>query len=136
MESQTSNTLREHFGDRKLPDISRKITACVVCRKLKIKCHMQDGRPPCSRCKRRGLSCTVNKSLQMLLESDVDWKTAIVQRLTHLETAMGKVADATCLSDIHNLLSHAATPEPALASVNVGDIDSASSPQNAQSERP
>ena len=72
----------------------------------------------------------------MLLESDVDWKTAIVQRLTNLETAMGKVADVTCLNDIHNLLHHAATPEPALVTVNVEDIDSASSPQNGQGERP
>ena len=49
---------------------------------------------------------------------------------------MGKVADVTCLNDIHNLLHHAATPEPALATVNVEDIDSASSPQNGQGERP
>lgn len=28
--------LREAFGDRKPPDISRKITACVACRKLKV----------------------------------------------------------------------------------------------------
>jgi hypothetical protein len=48
----------------------------------------------------------------------------------------GKVVDATCLNDIHNLLHHAATPEPALATVNVEDIDSASSPQNGQGERP
>ena len=29
--------LRESFGDRRPPDISRKITACVSCRKLKVK---------------------------------------------------------------------------------------------------
>jgi hypothetical protein len=28
--------LRQSFGDRKLPDISRKITACVACRRLKV----------------------------------------------------------------------------------------------------
>lgn len=28
--------LRESFGDRKLPDITRKITACVACRKQKV----------------------------------------------------------------------------------------------------
>lgn len=65
--------LREFFGDRKPPEISRKITACVACRKLKIKCHMQDAKPPCTRCKRRDLACTVNHSLQMLLENDVTW---------------------------------------------------------------
>lgn len=62
---------RESFGDRKIPDISRKITACVACRKQKVKCHMKDGEVPCSRCRKRGLSCTVNRSLQMLLEDDV-----------------------------------------------------------------
>ena len=29
--------IRESFGDRKVPDISRKITACVACRKLKVR---------------------------------------------------------------------------------------------------
>ena len=28
--------LREAWGDRKPPDITRKITACVACRKLKV----------------------------------------------------------------------------------------------------
>lgn len=86
-QSSAAKTLRDSFGDRKLPDISRKITSCVLCRKLKvkslfsridsdtdrtrqIKCHMAESKPPCTRCKARGLSCTVNKSLQMLLEND------------------------------------------------------------------
>lgn len=29
--------LRESFGDRKPPDITRKITACVACRKAKVR---------------------------------------------------------------------------------------------------
>ena len=86
-------TLRESFGDRKIPDISRKITACVSCRKLKvrrsfigleqnleltlmgvkIKCHMNNDQPPCMRCKTRGTTCTVNKSLQTLLEGDASY---------------------------------------------------------------
>ena len=137
MEGESSNILRKHFGDRKLPDISRKITACVACRKQKSKCNMQDGLPPCARCKKRGLSCTVNRSLQMLLESDVGWKNAIVQRLTNLETSMGKVADAISLHEIHDLLNHAATPPPAFTDVSAGDDDSPSPPQqNGQDERP
>jgi hypothetical protein len=128
MEGETSRSLREHFGDRKPPDISRKITACVVCRKQKIKCQMRDGIPPCLRCKRRGLSCTVNKSLQMLLESDVDWKNAIVQRLTNLEMTMSKMADATSVTDIHDLVKHAAASLPALARVDVADLDESSIP--------
>lgn len=30
------NALRDSFGDRKPPDITRKITACVACRKQKV----------------------------------------------------------------------------------------------------
>jgi hypothetical protein len=35
-ESSAVLSLRESFGDRKLPDITRKITACVACRKQKV----------------------------------------------------------------------------------------------------
>lgn len=38
-----------------------------------IKCHMNDNNPPCNRCKVRGLACSVNKSLQMLLENDASY---------------------------------------------------------------
>lgn len=31
---------------------------------------MRDAQPPCTRCKKRGLPCTVNRSLQMLLDGD------------------------------------------------------------------
>ena len=34
--STAAVALRESFGDRKPPDITRKITACVACRKLKV----------------------------------------------------------------------------------------------------
>ncbi|CAG7989637.1 unnamed protein product [Penicillium olsonii] len=50
-----------------LPGITRKITACGACRKQKIKCDMSNG-PPCTRCRRRDLSCVLNKSLQSLVE--------------------------------------------------------------------
>ncbi|KAB8236356.1 Zn(II)2Cys6 transcription factor domain-containing protein [Aspergillus alliaceus] len=63
--------LQNIFGYPKPPDISRKITAYVACRKQKIKCHMNESQPPCTRCKEKGLHYTVNRSLQMLLENDV-----------------------------------------------------------------
>ncbi|KAF1980726.1 hypothetical protein K402DRAFT_425996 [Aulographum hederae CBS 113979] len=85
--------LRESFGDRKPPDISRKITACVACRKQKIKCHMRDGQIPCLRCKKRNLSCTVNRSLQMLLEEDATWKNSITRKVHDLETALADLRD-------------------------------------------
>ena len=33
---QSAEELRASFGDRNPPDITRKITACVACRKLKV----------------------------------------------------------------------------------------------------
>ncbi|CRG86283.1 Transcriptional activator of proteases prtT [Talaromyces islandicus] len=51
-----------------LPGITRKITACAACRKNKIKCDMPSSGPPCTRCRRRSLSCVLNRSLQSLLE--------------------------------------------------------------------
>lgn len=92
--------LRDQFGDRKPPDITRKITACVACRKQKIKCHMRDGEPPCTRCKKRGLSCTVNKSLQMILESDASWKHLMTRKIQVLESALGKVANHLSLGEL------------------------------------
>ncbi|KAK4552343.1 hypothetical protein LTR86_010514 [Recurvomyces mirabilis] len=102
---------REMSG--KGPEITRKITACVACRKQKIKCNMHDG-PPCSRCKKRGLSCTVNKSLQMILESDADWKTKTESRIRALEGALGKVADHLTLPELldYDMEDAADSPEP------------------------
>jgi len=57
--STAATALRDSFGDRRIPDISRKITACVACRKLKIKCEISGAGEPCARCRARGLACTV-----------------------------------------------------------------------------
>lgn len=53
---------------------------------------MNDGRAPCTRCKKRGLSCTVNRSLQMLLESDTSWKHAMEKKMRRLEAIVSMVA--------------------------------------------
>jgi hypothetical protein len=127
MNGLTSGSLREHFGDRKLPDISRKITACVACRKQKIKCHMQGSIPPCSRCKTRGLSCTVNKSLQMLLERDIDWKKAVDQRLANLEISMAQGAK---VAPLESFVNPATTQLPAPEKTTIERVDSELPPHN------
>jgi hypothetical protein len=43
---------------------------CTSSREVQIKCDLPHKAVPCSRCKRSGLSCAVNKSLQMILEDD------------------------------------------------------------------
>ena len=77
----------------------------------------------------------MNKSLQMLLESDADWKEVVVQRLTNLETAMSKVAVATSMAEIHDLMNHASTPHPAFAGDIARDVGEAASKQKAQDDR-
>ena len=93
------SALRDQFGDPKPPEITRKITACVACRKQKIKCHM-DSQPPCTRCRKRGLPCTVNKSLQMILESDGVWKHDVNRKIERLEKALSRLAGHVSLPDL------------------------------------
>ncbi|KAJ5610739.1 hypothetical protein N7510_007458 [Penicillium lagena] len=118
------NALRESFGDRKPPDITRKITACVACRKqkvyLSVKCHMRDGESPCSRCKKRGLPCTVNRSLQTLLEEDATWKGAVVQKLRWLEEAMAQVATKIDMPELQFRGSESTSISPPAAPPNPG----------------
>lgn len=92
--------LRGQFGDRKPPDITRKITACTACRKQKIKCNIGESGPPCTRCRKRGLPCAVNKSLQMLLESDSVWKEAMERKINGLAGGLSKIADHLSLAGV------------------------------------
>ncbi|KAJ5514370.1 transcriptional regulator family: Fungal Specific TF [Penicillium fimorum] len=105
------SALRESFGDRKPPDITRKITACVACRKQKVKCHMREGQMPCSRCKKRGLPCNVNRSLQTLLEDDVTWKGAVVQKMRRLEEAVAKIAAKVDMPELQAVQAVQGAPE-------------------------
>jgi hypothetical protein len=50
----------------------RRSTICTNS-KIKVKCDIKTTDAPCTRCRTRGLSCTVNKSLQMLLEDDASY---------------------------------------------------------------
>lgn len=61
---------------------------------------MKDAQPPCIRCKKRGLSCTVNRSLQMILESDVAWKDAIEEKLERFEQGLRRVANHLSLTHV------------------------------------
>ncbi|KAL1899222.1 hypothetical protein Sste5346_003145 [Sporothrix stenoceras] len=65
---------------------------------------MNDGQAPCTRCKKRGLSCTVNRSLQMLLESDTSWKHAMEKKMRRLEAIVSRVAkDALSSEDLQRV---------------------------------
>ncbi|KAK0939368.1 hypothetical protein LTR29_009113 [Friedmanniomyces endolithicus] len=62
-------------------------------------------------------ACTVNKSLQMILESDADWKTKTESRLKALEGALGKLGDHLSLPELLDYeMDNGATETPDLPS--------------------
>ena len=79
-----------------MPTISRKVKACAACRKQKIKCIMA-GEPPCQRCKERGLSCRLNKSLQTLMSEDARWKSSVTKDIGNLYSSLEKVLQSMSL---------------------------------------
>ncbi|KAL4969972.1 uncharacterized protein BDV14DRAFT_209092 [Aspergillus stella-maris] len=60
-----------------VPKISRRIRACTECKRHKVRCDMSAGETVCQRCRRMGLECVVNKSLQTLLDDEAEWKSTI-----------------------------------------------------------
>ncbi|QPG98416.1 hypothetical protein C2857_007587 [Epichloe festucae Fl1] len=77
-------------GDHQ-PKISRKIRACQACQNRKIKCDLEAGQEQCARCSRLGLKCTVNKSLQTLLDGENEWKKSIEAQVQSLQAALSEV---------------------------------------------
>lgn len=95
----------------RLPGISRKVKACAACRKQKIKCIMT-GDPPCQRCKERGLSCKLNKSLQTLMSEDSRWKASVTRDVTALYSSVERVLQLLNLPELPAL--HLSTQDPAM----------------------
>ena len=57
----------------RIPTISRKVRACAACKKQKIRCDFEDGEQTCVRCKKMKLECVVNRSLQTILDEDIEF---------------------------------------------------------------
>ncbi|KAJ5088624.1 hypothetical protein N7456_012240 [Penicillium angulare] len=104
-----------------LPGITRKITACGACRKQKIKCDMSEG-APCTRCRRRGLSCVLNKSLQSLVEE--------VKNTEHLQNDVQNIHHV-----LGDLCRHLNLPLPNPLSTAVDDPLNGDKAQNEDLER-
>ncbi|KAL5385751.1 hypothetical protein DPSP01_004534 [Paraphaeosphaeria sporulosa] len=67
--------------------------------------------PPCTRCRKRGLSCTVNRSLQMLLENDTSWKSSIESEIRRLKDAIEKLANQASLPELaHSMHEESLSP--------------------------
>ncbi|KAL6237991.1 hypothetical protein BDW75DRAFT_202760 [Aspergillus navahoensis] len=75
LQSATDSDSRQH--PLHVPKISRRIRACTECKRHKVRCDMNAGATVCQRCRRMGLECVVNKSLQTLLDDEAEWKSTI-----------------------------------------------------------
>ncbi|KAK5075565.1 hypothetical protein LTR64_001772 [Lithohypha guttulata] len=104
-------TATNNAADSRLPGISRKVKACAACRKQKIKCIMT-GDPPCQRCKERGLSCKLNKSLQTLMSEDSRWKASVTRDITAVYGSLERVLQLLNLPELPAL--HLSTTDPAM----------------------
>lgn len=67
----------------RIPTISRKVRACAACKKQKIRCDFEDGEPTCVRCKKMKLDCVVNRSLQTILDEDVEFVALSSKKFSH-----------------------------------------------------
>lgn len=58
------------------------------------------GEPPCQRCKERGLSCRLNKSLQTLMSEDSKWKSSVTKDLAALHSSLEQVLQSLSLPSL------------------------------------
>lgn len=70
------------------------------------------GDPPCQRCKERGLSCRLNKSLQTLMSEDSKWKSAVTKDVTALYSAVEEIVRTLQLPPLPQML--VSTQDPAI----------------------
>jgi hypothetical protein len=68
--------------------------------------------PPCQRCRERGLSCRLNKSLQTLMSEDSKWKTSVTRDIASLHTSLQQVLQSLSLPGIPT--PQISTQEPAV----------------------
>jgi len=70
------------------------------------------GDPPCQRCKERGLSCRLNKSLQTLMTEDSKWKASVTKDVTALYKSVEQILDCLQMPQLPQLLL--STQDPAI----------------------
>jgi hypothetical protein len=70
------------------------------------------GDPPCQRCKERGLSCRLNKSLQTLMSEDSRWKASVTKDVTSLYGSVEQILQLLNLPPLPQLQT--STQDPAI----------------------
>ncbi|KAK8166541.1 hypothetical protein IWX90DRAFT_216304 [Phyllosticta citrichinensis] len=97
------------------PKISRKIRACKECQSRKVKCDLAEGNNTCARCRRLGLKCVINKSLQTLLDDENEWKRSMDIKYEQLQNAVSELLNQANLPALeawsnHDTCSQSASP--------------------------
>ncbi|KAH8791003.1 hypothetical protein F5882DRAFT_400851 [Hyaloscypha sp. PMI_1271] len=91
---------------KRLPKVSKKIQACTECQRRKIKCDLKEGGETiCSRCRKRGFQCVVNKNLQSILEDDGEWKARMEYTSGQLRTAVSEILSNLALPALETFSS-------------------------------
>ncbi|OJD29110.1 fungal specific transcription [Diplodia corticola] len=127
------------------PKISRKIRACKECQSRKVKCDIAEGSNggsnPCARCRRLGLKCVINKSLQTLLDDENEWKRSMEIKYEQLQHAVSDLLHRNNLPSLESLSSSQSrndSASPALAKVtpqtNAANSQPSSGPTPPHSE--
>ncbi|RPA96052.1 hypothetical protein L873DRAFT_1695690 [Choiromyces venosus 120613-1] len=100
-------------GSGRVPTISRKVRACAACKKQKIRCDFEEGESTCVRCKKMKLECVVNRSLQTILDEDVEWKRLMRDDTTQLQRA---VEDLLQINGMRPLTAYSYTADSPISS--------------------
>ena len=56
--------------------------------------------PPCERCKERGLTCQLNKSLQTLMSEDSRWKAFVTKDISNLHSSLQTILQSLSLPSL------------------------------------
>ncbi|KAL7274529.1 hypothetical protein RUND412_002574 [Rhizina undulata] len=111
----------------RIPTISRKVRACSACKKQKIRCDFEEGETTCTRCKKMKLECVVNRSLQTILDEDIEWKIKMRDDTAQLQQAVEDILNAMNLRP----LSSYATSSPTMSATSTEPPLSARQPTSA-----
>ncbi|RPB08114.1 hypothetical protein P167DRAFT_512649, partial [Morchella conica CCBAS932] len=113
--SPSNNNVPSIFNDLagkgcRIPTISRKVRACSACKKQKIRCDFEEGESTCVRCKKMKLDCVVNRSLQTILDEDVEWKHQMREDTVQLQSAVDVILSKLGLGKLSEYDRRATSP--------------------------